>query len=182
MHYYALCMRFSQQCCEVTQCNWISGSVHSPTVSYNHIFKQFLVSWPKATTCSLQLQYGAWKTLSRNIKRTVTPHRTAARHFSYSDTFRTCTGHSGYCTFRAWEQPSKNNKDIGNRLLYLQELHSGYKVWSHIMILYKTVRNKNALLQISHMTPHLHLFTTQSQIWTVKLIHEQQPTYDQMKF
>jgi len=66
--------------------------------------------------------------------------------------------------FRTWKELSKNYKHIGNRLLYLQELHSGYEISSHIIILYKTVRNKHVLLQIIHRTSHLHLFTTQSQI------------------
>jgi len=44
---------------EVTQCQLMSGSGPSPSlISYNHIFKQFLVSWPKAKARSLQLQYG----------------------------------------------------------------------------------------------------------------------------
>jgi len=47
----------------------MSGSGPSPSlISYNHIFKQFLVSWPKAKARSLQLQYGVWKTVSRNVE------------------------------------------------------------------------------------------------------------------
>ena len=32
------------------------------------------------------------------------------------------------CMFRTWKELSKNDKHIGNRLLYLQELHSGYEI------------------------------------------------------
>jgi len=111
--------------CWSNSVNWMSGSGPSPSLTgYNRIFKHFLVSWPKATTCSLQLQYGVWKTLSRNVERNIiTLHRTVVHHFSYSNTFRTCTEHQGHCMFRTWKGLSKNDKHIGNRLLYLQELH-----------------------------------------------------------